>query len=76
MTICEDCEHMHDHVTSHAKNARNFCHLAGATARKGSLSEQDIMDIRMARAWCNAILEGRSLDAGDVYNEAFGEKAA
>lgn len=57
---------------SYARHTRNNAHLAAATVRAGhDLTDQDRQDLRMAKAWCDAILEGKSLDPAEVYYTAF-----
>ena len=63
-------------ITTHARNARNSIHLAAAQVIRGKpLAGQDLDDVRMISAWCNALLNGGSLDTADVWMKAFAKGA-
>lgn len=59
-------------MTTHTRQERNHMHLYAAMVRDGyKPTEDDIKDMKMTRAWCDAILNGESLDVGTVYMKAF-----
>lgn len=56
-------------MTRTARKMRNTAHVI--TRNPATLTDADMSDLRMAREYLNALLEGESLDPGEVYLRAF-----